>query len=736
MRCPKCGSKMFYRDTNHKLFSAGKAVAGAITFGVAGVAAGFIGKDEKCYRCGTCGAISSAPMDFMTAGGIDRAVEDARSGKSSNLYNTYKNKWPGIEDVAVPMVTSSNVVMKMVQNEDNNINELDKSVEVKASKLFDKFIHGCPVHLISYRILTINGKDTLSIIAQNVGDKELRSAYLSVRVLDDVGDEILTKKLVYQQLQIPKGAYLPTDVEFDLDVDYAYSVDVKIEKAAYCDDSVWRNEDNNQESTIEDQILLTAENFPKLSSLRSLAPESIASKDMFLPIYHNDVIQCVCSTPFLKDKACSRCGLTNDSLQELFSYDALLEHQKKIIHKTATERQKTVKKKLDAPLKREFTRAKEAKKNAKDAHDIFAAAQILDNLGKYNSADVLAAEYRTEAKELALTSAYEKMKANTVEEFSSAINLLLTIPGYKNSEEILVQCKKEKRLLEEKIALEKQLEKERVEAERKKQQEETERRERKAKITKWIVIACSIIIPLLFYFIIYPLLSINSGNFKVYINMYNIEEYTIPDGTKAIKAEAFKQCDSLKKVNIPDSVTSIGDYAFYWCDNLTSVTVPDTVTYIGDYAFTGCSFSSLTIPKSITSMGTSVFANCDNLTNVVIENGVTFIGENAFGGCDSLVSITIPDSVTSIGESAFEMCAEIEKVTLGKNVKSLGENAFAYCKNLKTMTIPKSLTNIGKNAFDKVYLRTVYYTGSREEWERIKNHMRSSSIEVTYYYNP
>ena len=43
MRCRYCGSKNIHPEVKHKTFSTGKAVAGAVTFGVVGAAAGMIG---------------------------------------------------------------------------------------------------------------------------------------------------------------------------------------------------------------------------------------------------------------------------------------------------------------------------------------------------------------------------------------------------------------------------------------------------------------------------------------------------------------------------------------------------------------------------------------------------------------------------------------------------------------------------------------------------------------------
>jgi hypothetical protein len=79
-----------------------------------------------------------------------------------------------------------------------------------------------------------------------------------------------------------------------------------------------------------------------------------------------------------------------------------------------------------------------------------------------------------------------------------------------------------------------------------------------------------------------------TGNFKPYINMYNIEEFEVPDGVTSIDYSEFEDCTSLKSVTIPNSVTSIGSRAFYRCSGLTSVTIGNSVTSIGNGAFGWC----------------------------------------------------------------------------------------------------------------------------------------------------
>lgn len=51
----------------------------------------------------------------------------------------------------------------------------------------------------------------------------------------------------------------------------------------------------------------------------------------------------------------------------------------------------------------------------------------------------------------------------------------------------------------------------------------------------------------------------------------------------------------------------------------------------------------------------------------------------------------------------------------------IAEDAFRNYSGLETVTIPESVSKIGKDAFKDCYrLRTVRYTGSREQWENVK----------------
>ena len=74
----------------------------------------------------------------------------------------------------------------------------------------------------------------------------------------------------------------------------------------------------------------------------------------------------------------------------------------------------------------------------------------------------------------------------------------------------------------------------------------------------------------------------------------------------------------------------------------------------------------------------------------------------------------MPDGVIEIKQEAFEDCDTLEKIVIPKDVVAIRYGAFDGCSNLKT----------------------VYYTGSKEEWGKISIGQNNSEIEdVTIVYN-
>jgi len=98
-------------------------------------------------------------------------------------------------------------------------------------------------------------------------------------------------------------------------------------------------------------------------------------------------------------------------------------------------------------------------------------------------------------------------------------------------------------------------------------------------------------------------------------------------------------------------------------------------------------------------------------------SGVTKTPWNAYR--PKIKTVHIGDGVTNVGNFAFFNTSSIESVAIGDSVKSIGVNAFSSCK-IKSIFIPKTVKNIEDNAFFNCgNLKTVYYTGTEEEWNAI-----------------
>ena len=141
-----------------------------------------------------------------------------------------------------------------------------------------------------------------------------------------------------------------------------------------------------------------------------------------------------------------------------------------------------------------------------------------------------------------------------------------------------------------------------------------------------ILVSIAAVLGLVGYFVVYPKIAYWSGDYKTYIDMRQIQHFSIPDGVRDIPDHAFENCDSLESVTIPDSVKSIGEFAF---------------------------------------------AHCHSLESVMLGDGVENIGKSAFYGCESLTSITYGGGIESIENFAFSVLSKYEN-----QAKRLGKGHF------------------------------------------------------------
>ena len=213
-----------------------------------------------------------------------------------------------------------------------------------------------------------------------------------------------------------------------------------------------------------------------------------------------------------------------------------------------------------------------------------------------------------------------------------------------------------------------------------------------------------------------------------------VTEFTVPNTTRIIYYEAFKDCYSLASIELPDSVMCIGSSAFKSCSDLESVTTGSNLRIIGYAAFESCTkLQSITVPDSIERIELAAFQNCSSLTYNEHDNG-KYLGNDenpyavlfevkdksvteftvpsktkviyygAFAGCQSLAGIKIPENVVCIGGNSFEGCKSLTQVTIPDSVTTIGGHPFAECTSLNAINVDRSNPNyrsINGNLYSK-----------------------------------
>ena len=215
--------------------------------------------------------------------------------------------------------------------------------------------------------------------------------------------------------------------------------------------------------------------------------------------------------------------------------------------------------------------------------------------------------------------------------------------------------------------------------------------------------------------------TLDSNGVLVISGLGNMRDY-------AIENSPFYKNNNIKTVIINDGVTSIGNFAFESCANLTNITIPNSMVKIGNSSFRYSGLTSVIIPENVKSIGNCAFGNCKDLHSAEIPDSITAMN-SAFFMCENLKYIKLPSNIKSIGAFEFVGCEMLKNINIPNNVKSIGESAFEGCVGLIKIIVPNSIKSIDDYAFDSCEkLKDVYYSGSKEEWDKIKIGMRNDEL--------
>ncbi len=168
------------------------------------------------------------------------------------------------------------------------------------------------------------------------------------------------------------------------------------------------------------------------------------------------------------------------------------------------------------------------------------------------------------------------------------------------------------------------------------------------------------------------------------------ESFTIPDGVRIIKDDAFSKNYVLKYISFNDCLEEIGDRAF------KGTTM---------YALTA-------LPSSLRRIGYRAFENCDNITIVSLPEGLEAIGERAFFSCDRLKEVHLPSSIKEIGGFAFSSSNYINKITFNGTQELWNTIQFAddWNNGIEDVTLTFNTTPTVSGSFGNNFTWTLDYS--------------------------
>lgn len=195
-----------------------------------------------------------------------------------------------------------------------------------------------------------------------------------------------------------------------------------------------------------------------------------------------------------------------------------------------------------------------------------------------------------------------------------------------------------------------------------------------------------------------------------------LSDYTIPEGTEIIAANAFKDNLNLKVIHLPSTIKLVEYGAFSNCK-------------IDDIHFAGDIEQWLQITwNDVLGKGYRLFFNkTDLVESIIIPDSISIIKHYAFYYCTSLQSVIFNKNIITIEDSAFNKSGLRGILTIPKSCKKIKYYAFFYCTGITKVKIPEATEEIWYGAFSACYGLQSFFVSPEN------NHLFTDAIGLYLY---
>ncbi|MDD4315623.1 MAG: leucine-rich repeat protein [Clostridia bacterium] len=224
--------------------------------------------------------------------------------------------------------------------------------------------------------------------------------------------------------------------------------------------------------------------------------------------------------------------------------------------------------------------------------------------------------------------------------------------------------------------------------------------------------------------------GIKAAAFK---NNTTLKKVTVPESYKYIGQEAFRDCSALEEVIFSDEaqLVSIGPSAFNNCLKLSSLSLPPLLTELKNFAFYKCATLDIqSLPQGVSTLEQYVFAG--TATDSIDLTNVTQIFEGAFDGCPSLSTVTNTDSVRTCYKYAFRATPVYANSVVDGRVAYIDTLLVGALDNTTSFTLKEGVTLIANDSLSSAGLSNLVITVNGVPPEYVGTNAFHSTVSIIF----